>query len=1338
MVYREERNSELYNTLSWMGLLSTEECRIRTVRSNNDRIFEYFDLTYDDIERVGYLYPHFAVPLSYKGKMEVWIGDNYINPASITWIETTNLLYGVLNKHYDEYEEVVRCYTNHGIPYRYSIVTEDDAEYSHVVVIDTTEIQFASIINIEHAAFYISENKIYIPTYEWIDDKRIKFKAPYKHDIDFMICSNLVNVVNVEAGKGVYLDQPHSNRCYHHIFVDHSADYPIDARFYPCVTVDKNCVLRVYSDSYHMILHPDTCRLVLYPEFLEVSDPYNSDDPYLSAVKPVDDIILSSDSDQEVLSKFSNIAKFSYRMWEKYPINFNEQSDFVVCDNAKLRDQTFILRDVYLYDQVVSKICTTVPYEPHRDILFYNGVIFSDYTIRNIKQTSDGKYAENNDGQPTYLIDSSYDMNGFTLVKFNVAEDTTIMNIGEYINTENVARLHFKLNRFYRNLLIVRQELLDQPADEAVRISTVQPTAKDNYLWFELLVNAVPEMFKTRTIDTINLFGLDPNNIPEDVQEGAYALDLDPEGGPESYTEMLMTYFKLGKKKKNYLALQYGEGVDDPRVKVFYDIHFGKEEDNKELNRVLIEDENVSSTETKYEYGVPDDPGTVGKTPGNMYVQTEGSEPPPGQENIDINKISTGPTTPEADEHTLWIETEEPMSQIPAKDALDGETETITFSNVPDTENSESGDYVVDSNDDTFTPEQEGEVEIDDLLDDLIGDVDIEEEAVAEEDDEPEEPAVDLMAGISEAITYNITVDEVENPSVGQIALDDIQFVNSDTGKSITLDEIKAMSTEEKVSIVSKFITDDDTPESAATGDMWLEYLSTADPNLLNTVVYRVLLTAHVYNINQPEHGELALEGNTMPESSTMFAYGEYPQWVDQNQMLIQPHGTDADGNVVPDYAQIREHNVTYIMSLTEPESVQANDLWLKIPAAVLEELIIDVISQTIIEIGAELPEGYYHDDGNEAHATMGFDYDAHDKGTDGLGELFRENRDQRLHKIHYGDVIDTTTLDEGDVWYEFLDEIDNRVVYSDPNTMVIRMDERFILLQFDHNNIQAFAFDDILLNFKGRLGIRYLSIIADLINSGELTLDDINIFYKRLITFGDEFDPKLTRLYTGTSHVVSKPKIDTTDYAIMYSSNIGRFRMDYSDESTTNREREAAYRMCIDFSNRDFAFISDRMLVFINGKFIPTVKYVEDYANKLQILDFNEIIATVDIFYSKKDKPLMDLKKLAYQYWPIADTTESIQRPSEYGVMEPIKVYDYTMKGYYDILLDEYIFNGKLLRILNYLEEHPDEAEAFKSDIIRKFHAISDTDMSMMEHKDARIVIPAQSGDNTPYVIQE
>ena len=52
-----------------------------------------------------------------------------------------------------------------------------------------------------------------------------------------------------------------------------------------------------------------------------------------------------------------------------------------------------------------------------------------------------------------------------------------------------------------------------------------------------------------------------------------------------------------------------------------------------------------------------------------------------------------------------------------------------------------------------------------------------------------------------------------------------------------------------------------------------------------------------------------------------------------------------------------------------------------------------------------------------------------------------------------------------------------------------------------------------------------------------------------------------------------------------------------FESEDVTNRERESAWRMVIDYRRRDIAFIGDRMLLFVNGKYIPRRSYESDRA---------------------------------------------------------------------------------------------------------------------------------------------
>lgn len=1198
MVLSENRKSELYNTLAQMGLLCTENARIQQVRQLEDELYTDLGLSFSDIERIGYYNPHFDLPITYRGKEELWYGDTYINPEQVTWVETDFYAYGVMPEKVDT-EIPVHCFYNPCIVHRYSKVFNDDNDHYYVVLIDVNQIQYQNVRDIERAAYYISENKVQIPETEWVDEHTIKFRVVYKHNIDFFICTNVVNVVYAEANVGTYIDQPHSNMCYHKIVIDNDRSYPIDARFYPCIKVDKDCTVRVFNTSCNMVMFPDVCRLVLYPEFADIDDPYICDNEILNSLEDVDEIIDPNDSEEEILRKYAMIAKWFYRLWEKFPYSSNEQSDFVVCDNSGLRGKTFEVRKVYLKDEATTKICSIVPFEENRDVLFYRGEMFSDYIVRPLQFTYDKRWIESPSGEPTYLIDPSYDSDGFTVIKFNTAEDTIIMNIGDYIDRENVARLHYKVNRFFRNLMVLRQQILDQLSDEEVRIMTTPPTARDEHLWFELLVNAIPEMFAGDAIKEINLYGLDPKNIPEDIKEGAYKLDMEPGDGPSSYTDVLMTYFKLLKAHKKYLVLQYGDGIDDPTVSVYNSMDYGKLPDDPKLNDVRIENQNAPSDSPKaegYGYGSEKHPKTG--EPGELYGQLIGG--------------------------TNW-------------DPSLGE--------------------------------------INELLDDLIRD----DEKPVEADDN------DMFKSINDAVDTGIAPSEVTDPRENLIALEPISFYHEQSGTEITIAQVRAMTQNEKLKIIHDYLNDE------IPGAAWDKYLRSTDNDTLTLVVYRILLMHYIFN-----HARISV-------------------------ISAEAGGTSAE--------IARRNNLRYIFSLWAPDDINTGDLWFDIPGLTEEDYIPDIISKCLLECGYDLPEGYK----DERYATMVLDYGAHDKGTDGVGELFQEVTDETLHKIHYGRTPpNIDDLENNDIWYEFIDSIDGRVCYSNENTMIIRVDERLISVEFDKEDITAYAFDDILMNFKGKLGIRYMSILADLINSGVIKLREVNIFYKRLITAGDFLDPGLRRLYTGHSHVITTAELDTTDYAVMYSSNIGRFQMDYSSPDMTNREREAAYRMVIDYTKRDFAFLDGRMIIFVNGKYIPRSDYREYAIGKIQLLNFHEIIATVDILYSKHDKMLMDVKRLAIPVWPIKDESTSIQRPDTYGTMEPIHVHDQTYRGYYDVLLYEYIFSGKLMRILRYLEDHQEEAPEFILDMVRKFHAISDVDLSGMVDKDARIVIPANATDKT------
>lgn len=1210
LISNTESKSELYLTLAELGVTCTEAYRFREARQSfNDQFVREYKLSYDDIERVGYLYPHFRLDIGVRdGIFEVWVNGEYINHNEITWIKGSVHIYGVLPRDYDISTAVCRIIYNKYALEQYSNIEDEEGQYEHVYIANLRDHPFCDMEHPEKAVYYIANGQICLPNVVRTNEYLIEFHCPYTKDIDMVVCSNLAGVYPVKANVGTYVDNLYSTVCYYHMFVDDDPMYPIDARFYPCIKVDKDCFVRVFSDQGFSVPYPELTRLMTYPEFVDITDPYNTDNEYLKKLGEVDEVIRGSDSEETILEKFKKIASYCYRIYEKFPKFCNEQSDFLILDNTNFGKPNFYPRTVRLRDGTMNDcIISRVPFEDYRDVLWYGNYMFHDYKVKRLVQNEDGTVVENPKiGVPTYVIDQKYQPDRFTLIKFNAMEDTMISNIGDFIDVNNVVKLHTRLNRFYRNMMVLRGSVMDEIPDDMVRISTTPPETEDEHIWFELLVNAVPEMFESNPVEIIKSFGLNPMDIPADIRVGAYSLNLRPDDGPQSYTELLMTYFDIGKRYKNKLVMQNIEHGTDPRIQEFHEIPHGPIDLEKDTD-----------------------------TDGKLHIDN-----PALDKTEIIDAIDHSPLDP-------------PSSVLHHEGDI----------NIP---------LATDD-------------EMDDLLDGLV--------------------------------------DEQYN-------LEPISYMDEETGKIIDGATIAAMTTEQKKDLILRYITEGTDEEKENTKQVWEYYLETMNEEILNIAVYKVLLTDFVYNLAE----------ETVPKDPEIKpTVADYRiQMTEPTDVHIGTYWLQLEGNDNPfTIEDAKKKNLTYIFSYGEPDTEEVGAFWIPIDGITLQDYVQDIISHSLVEIGYYLPEGFFEKGDHDTYASMALDYHAHGHGEG--PRLFDEVKDNNLHRVHYGPEVLEDEMEDGDIWFEFLDDIDNRVCYSDLATMVIRVDERLMLVEFDDDNITAFMFDDIVLNFHGRLGLRYIAILADLVNSRVIPLEKVNIFYRRLITKWDTFDPGLTRLFTGRSHVVSTARIDTTDYAIAYSTNIGRYHMDYFDEKNViNREREAAYRMVIDYSHRDFAFIGDRMMLFVNGRYIPRNEYDEIAAGKIQLLDFHEIIKCVDILYAKKDEWISRVKRIAIDNWGAPDTSISIQRPRKnYRHMKQIIVDQKTMQGYYDVLLYEYIFNGRLASILDHMQKHPEEADTIIRDLKRKFHAISDVTLAGMDVDDARIIIPGL-GNGFKYEIKE
>lgn len=921
LITASEYKSSLYDTLNDMGLLCTEEYRIRHYRENPDNNWYRTSLLENyDINGIGYSGVHFRVPKTFGKAVEVAINGKYINTYDLTWEEDSIYYYGIIPASYGyTVGMLAKIHYNPFIIYQNGFVNADTSDFT--VDIDFSSEPYVNVSSPEYAAYYINNGSLKIPSITWLSTTVARFSVIGVKSIDFRIATNIVFMQKVARNEVLYVDRPTSTKCYHHIMIDDNVANDIDVRFYPCVQAKSTGMLRVYNDQVSYLKYPHTSRLINYTEMWDFTDnPYVEANPYYGTLVSCDDVVTESDSDDEIVNKFKNISKYFHNMWQIITMYAEYPNDFIINKNTAITN-CFISTQVALFSSSWSGIICTIPYHDGRDILFYENTIFSNYTIKNILQLSTGEYVENdNIGKPTYMIPIGYDISNFTLVKFNTDKDTIITNIGDLIDTENYVRLHGTLKKFYRNLLIVKSQLLELKEDEQVRVSAFEPTTTDTNLWFEMLVEVSPEDFQTRALDIIREYGLDPDAIPTEITDEAYSATIDPSKGPISYIELLAIYRNLALNSTNY---------------------------------------SVQSTD-----------GTV--------------------------------------------------------------------------------------------------------------------------------------------VVYN-------------------------------------------------------------------------------------------------------LEGT---ESTT-----ELPQTID------------------------------------------AGD--------------------TLIPILYDQPE----------------------------------------------------TPIENAVWCEFLDEVGSVVAYSDDNSMVIKLNDKLIILEFDHDNIEAYAFDDILLSFRGKSYMRYATILSDLINSGEISINDVHVFNTRLITDRDELDPALKRIYLSQPYVITTANIDPSDFFIFYSTNVHRVTLNYADDTIDNTTRSYLYQQIIDLSPVHLGYIPSSTLVFINGKYIPNKDITVLDWSKLKIENFSEKIQIVDVFVTDDTYEINKLISSCPQITLPAsqiDITDALLSD-----MEPIKICGTSYRAYYDILVREVVLSGRLLNDLRYAIANPDYMETFQSNLKHSFADISDRSVFSYLGDDGRIIIPAFAKENPAYVIK-
>lgn len=1171
----------LYRTLQSLGLLFTDDYYVRKTRkeiyetrvsylpiSNADiyvpeesaRTVVINGKEYKEVGQISYQNSHISIHkcnlIDYdRNNLEFWLGDQYIHPSECSWISTETYDHLILPDRYKEYldeldeegkpkRNVITMRQYSGVFKRYSVKAPVAGNLTHEATIDFSKGSATLVKNPYCCMFYYADGVLHVSRDNQvtrISDTMYRYTFNYSSTLDVYWCYNLVSTHDAEANTTFNLHAPEDEVCYPRIMVDHDETYPVDTLFYPAIRVDKDCIIRVFADNAISVPCPYASRLQLYPEHLAVTDPYTTDNEYLSWIRDVKGscnvFITDDDDDETILEKFHDLAPYCYRLGEFFPRFADEQSDFLELDNHNWEEEYHEIKTITRLDGTTQEvILIAAPYEGYRDVLFYDGWIYSSYEVVRLNDL-----VETTTGQTYYVIqDTSLDLDKLTLLKFNTGEDTVINNLGEHITKDNLLDLHVRVNRLYRNLLVLKGQVQDAIGnEEEVYVSATEPVnVTEGAEWLEILSNIDP------TDPPPNIFeylGIDPANLPPDLAAALDSLGVDSENPNEVYYYIMMTYI----------------------------VHEG-EKRGLHIN-------------------MPLPPGSLSHTYTSLPVSTLTENPLPNDVVIEVQN----PT--EAD-------------LVPITDYYVGDGEPITS-------------------------------------------------------------------------TYDENDVYLNMPDAG------LAYIDAE-GNIITLAEIAALDVETKKKLVTDYITDGTDAQIAEVKAQWNEYLDGMNEDTLNAIVYMVLRTDYF--------------------ARTYTSFGALTE------------------EVVPKEEAIHR-NLAIVISTLEPTDPSIATAWVDAPTITVQDYLNAGLLQYLY---VNYPHLY---DDVDLEALVDF-------------------LDASTHKVIY-DKVPPVDPAHGDIWYEFLEDVHNKVCYADQYSLVLNINEQLTLVEFDNDNVTVFAFDDILMNFHGRSGIRYLTIAVDLLNSGVITKDQINVFYHRLITGTDEFDPGLQRLYSGRSHVIVTADVDTTDLSVLYSSNIGRLHIDYTDPTIGNKLRETAWRHIIDYRQADVAFIPDRMLLFVNGRLTPRscyadglVSYLENdvrielpAAGMLQIIDFDEIIEYVDVLYSMKDVNLAKLKRIAVNCWHgTTPALPPIRTPVEakYRRFHPIGVARATKKGFYDVLLDEYILNGRLLRSLGYLKDHPEEFEDFHKDLLNTFHAISDdayiNESYDLDHPDvmSRIIIPGFGTD--------
>lgn len=157
----------------------------------------------------------------------------------MTWVPKNNddyHVYGVVDETYPFDTELSFSYNENTIFRHSEFHPDDESVKNYTCTINESDVVGVDMYN---ACYYITQSRYFKPQIAYADGV-YTITCPYVIDLDLFIVGNLVYCGNAEAGKGLVIDDVLETTVYTHIIVDHSDTYPVDARFYPWICVDKN------------------------------------------------------------------------------------------------------------------------------------------------------------------------------------------------------------------------------------------------------------------------------------------------------------------------------------------------------------------------------------------------------------------------------------------------------------------------------------------------------------------------------------------------------------------------------------------------------------------------------------------------------------------------------------------------------------------------------------------------------------------------------------------------------------------------------------------------------------------------------------------------------------------------------------------------------------------------------------------------------------------------------------------------------------------------------------------------------------------------------------------